>query len=480
MLSLIALGVSLILVLGLRAPAVAGLSPQFAVVPTLREWYPADGDFKFQDGSRIVIDSADAVTLNPTAEVLQKDLASLTGMRLGIVQRGDPMPGDVFVTLNTNDDEIGAEGYLLEIGASVTIRAHTRTGVFFGSRSLLQMLVAGHSSSLPRGQGRDFPQYAERGFMLDVSSQFVPIDVLKRYVRYLAWYKYNDFQLELNDNGGFRLNSPAFPGLAARDGSYTETEFKDLETYALVRGISITPEIDSPGHAAALTQYRPELANPKNSNFINLASPQTDTFMASLWSAFLPWFTGPRIAIGADEYDTADGDSFRAYVNFLDTLLHQHGKSVRMWGSLSRESGQIPVRTDITLQEWDTGWSDPMAMDQLGFPIINASSEFLYIVTPKTPWFADHIDTQNLYERWEPTIFSRTDGALNMPPGDPRLQGAMFEFWGEGASQDAFNRVRAAMPVVGEKLWNDASTRLSYQMFEAGVKDTGEVPGPPT
>jgi hexosaminidase len=390
------------------------------------------------------------------------------------------MPGDVFVSLNTNDDEIGTEGYVLEIGVDVTIRAHTAAGVFYGSRSLMQILVAGHSSLLPHGRGRDFPQYAERGFMLDVSSQFVPINLLKRYVRYLAWYKYNDFQLELSDNGGFRLNSPAFPGLAAKDGSYTESQFKDLETYALARGISVTPEIDSPGHAAALTRYRPELANPKNGNFLNLARPQTDSFMASLWSAFLPWFTGPRIAIGADEYDTADGDSYRRYVNFLDSLLRQHGKSVRMWGSLSREWGDIPVRTDITVQEWDTAWSDPMAMDQLGFPIINASSEFLYIVTPKTPWFADRIDTRNLYERWEPTIFSRTDRTLNMLPGDSRLQGAMFDFWGDGATQDAFNRVQAAMPVVGEKLWNDASAKVAYRLFNAAVKSTGEVPKQPT
>ena len=92
--------------------------------------------------------------------------------------------------------------------------------------------------------------------------------MLERYVRYLAWYKFNDFQLELNDNGGFRLNSPAFPGLAAKDGSYTEDQFRELESYALVRGITITPEIDSPGHAGALTGYRPDLASPKNAAFI--------------------------------------------------------------------------------------------------------------------------------------------------------------------------------------------------------------------
>jgi Glycosyl hydrolase family 20, domain 2 len=112
-LSLIALGVSLLLLLALHAPAGPTLSPQFAVVPTLREWHTSDGYFKFHDGSRIVIDSADAETLIPTAEALQEDLASLTGMRPGIVQGRDPTPGDVFVTLHTNDDEIGTEGYLL-------------------------------------------------------------------------------------------------------------------------------------------------------------------------------------------------------------------------------------------------------------------------------------------------------------------------------------------------------------------------------
>jgi hexosaminidase len=471
--TLIVLAVS-VTTLRLQAPASASLNPQYAVVPTLREWHGSDGYFRFHTGARIVVDSADAKTLNPTAEVFQEDLASLLGLRLGIAQGTYTLPGDMFMTLHANDDAIGAEGYLLEIGAGVTIRAKTEAGVFFGTRTLLQMLMAGRSSQLPFGRARDYPVYAERGFTLDVSSRFVSTSRLKEFIRDLAWYKFNDFQLELNDNGGFRLDSPVFPGLAAKDGSYSEAQFQDLEKYALVRGITITPEIDSPGHAAALTQYRPDLANPTHANFINLANPQSYSFMATLWSVFLPWFTGPRVAIGADEYDTADGDGYRGYVNFLDTLLQQRGKSVRMWGSLSRESGRVPVSTDITLQEWDPSWSNPMAKDQLEFPVINASSEFLYIVTPKSPWFADHIDTQNLYERWRPNIFSRSDQALNMPPHDPRLQGAMFAFWGDAASQDAFNRVLAAMPTVGEKLWNDASAEMTYQSFEAAAERVGE------
>jgi hypothetical protein len=468
LLTLIALPASL-LVLQLGVVNGAARTPQLPVVPTLREWHGSGGHFTLRPRSRIVVDPADATALDPTAQAIQDDLASLTGRRPALAKGSHPSPGDLFLSLHTNDAGIGSEGYLLDIGGGVTIRAHTPAGVFYGSRTLLQLFAAGHSLSVASGRARDFPQYSERGFMLDVSYQFVSISRLESYVRYLAWYKFNDFQLELNDNGGFRLDSPAFPGLAAKDGSYTREQFTELERYALARGITITPEIDSPGHAAALTSYRPDLANPRNAAFINLRSAKTYAFMADLWGAFLPWFTGPRVAVGADEYDTRDGEAYRAYVNFLDTFLRQHGKSVRMWGSLSHESGGAPVRTDITVEQWDTGWSDPQALDRLGFPIINASSDFLYIVVPKSPWFADHIDGRSLYERWNPTMFSRWNPELKLAPGDPRLQGAMFDFWGYAATQDAFDRVTAGMPVVGEKLWNDASGHVSYDTFQAGA-----------
>ena len=468
-LTAVALAASFVL-LQLDAPAGANFNPQFAVVPSLREWQSAGGYLSLSHGTRVVVDSADAGAVTPTAEAIQADLAAVTGARPAMATGLRPTPVDVFVSLHTSDEGLGTEGYTLEVGAGVAIRAHSPAGIFYGSRSLLQMLVAGQTLSLPRGRGRDYPRYSERGLVLDVSSRFVPISMLKKFVRHLAWYKFNDLQLELNDNGGFRLDSPAFPGLAAKDWSYSESDFRDLEAYALARGMTITPELDSPGHAAALTRYRPDLANPKNANFIDLANAQALSFMASLWIAFLPWFTSPSVAIGADEYDTADGDGYRSYVNLMDTLIRQHGKSVRMWGSLSRESGHVPVHTDITLQQWDTSWSDPTAMDQLGFATINTSSELLYIVTPKSPWFADHIDTRSLYDRWSPGVFSLGNTAFNLPAGDPRLQGAMFAFWGDASSQDAFDRVHSAMPVVGEKLWNDASAALTYQAFATAAE----------
>ena len=60
----------------------------------------------------------------------------------------------------------------------------------------------------------------------------------------------------------FRLNSPRFPGLAAKDGSYTRQDIRALQAVANDYSVTITPEIDAPAHALAFTQYRPDLASP--------------------------------------------------------------------------------------------------------------------------------------------------------------------------------------------------------------------------
>ena len=82
--------VATLIALRLQPPATAYFNPQFAVVSTLREWHGSDGYFRFHSGARIVVDSADARTLNQTAEAFQQDLAALMGIRTE--NRSGPVP----------------------------------------------------------------------------------------------------------------------------------------------------------------------------------------------------------------------------------------------------------------------------------------------------------------------------------------------------------------------------------------------------
>lgn len=75
--------------------------------------------------------------------------------------------------------------------------------------------------------------------MIDCGRKFIPMPYLQDLVKIMAYYKMNTLQVHLNDNGfkqyfehnwdktyaAFRLESDTYPGLTARDGSYSKKEF---------------------------------------------------------------------------------------------------------------------------------------------------------------------------------------------------------------------------------------------------------------
>jgi hexosaminidase len=465
------------------------------VIPSLREWQGSTGTFTLTTTSRIDIDPAYASSLQDTAHVFRSDLFSVNGHLLPIINTDTIQPGDFFLTLNADDASIGDEGYLFESGDAVTIRANTTQGVFYGTRTALQILLQDPARShIVKGVAHDYPQYKERGFLLDAGRKFFSLTELENYVKLLSWYKMNDFQLHLNDNeigGGvgpdwmhnyaaFRLNSARFKGLAARDGSYTWQDMRELQDVARQYAVTITPEIDTPAHALALTQYRPALANKQNKEFLDLSNPQTYTFMNEIWNEFLPWFDTRQVAIGADEYLQSDADRYRQYINTYDTYMKQKGRSVRIWGSLSVMKSSIQVHTDVTVDVWDNTWANPVEMVKQGFSIINSNDNLLYIV-PKAGYYHDYLDTRLLYEKWEPYIFDLANPRLNLQADDHHVLGAMFAEWNDKlgnvvSDADVYARVKPAAQTISEKLWS-TDQDLTYDQFEQLAAQIGAAPG---
>ncbi|WP_376793802.1 family 20 glycosylhydrolase [Thermogemmatispora sp.] len=465
------------------------------VIPSLREWHGGLGTFMLGPGARIVLDPASAPRLRATALVFQQDLQAVANLRLPVVIQETPGSGDLLLTLKNDDPGIGNEGYLLLIADSLTISAHTEAGVFYGTRTVLQMLVQDpFRSHLARGMARDYPRYAVRGFMLDVGRRYFGPGRLEDYVRLLSWFKMNEFQLHLNDNApgagersdwrrqyaAFRLESARFRGLAARDGAYSRADIASLEALAQTHAVTIIPEIDTPAHDLALTQYRPDLASPKGSKeFLDLADPATVPFVEDLWNEFLPWFSSSQVHIGADEYALNDADRYRAFVNRLAAFLSGKGKTVRMWGSLSLMKSRIPVARTIVLDIWNNRWANPVQMAREGFKIINMNDNLLYIV-PRAGYYHDYLDTRTLYTRWQPFIFDLAHPQLNLAPNDPHLLGAMFALWNDKLNvvSDAQidDRLEPAVRVLSQKLWSGV-TPLSYGQFEQLALQLSAVPG---
>ncbi len=501
----------------LATPAAVNAMPH--VIPSLREWHGGHGAFMLGAAARIVVAPTYATALSGAARAFHADLVAVTGHDLPVTAATAPRAGDFFLTLGGDDKGLGAEGYRLTVGDSVIIQANASNGALYGTRTVLQILAGDTTHAyLPRGTARDYPAYAVRGFMLDVGRKYFPLAFLEDYVRFMAWYKLNDFQLHFNDNAvdagtktdwmheyaAFRLNSPRFPGLAARDGSYTEADMRALQDLAREYAVTITPEIDAPAHDLAFTQYNPSLAisgtpgtsaKDVNKECLDLGNPATYTFLNSIWDTFLPWFDAHEIQIGADEYfthsttqpDPRDAKVYRLFVNQYVGYLSARGKGVRMWGSLDKMASGVVVDHRATMDIWDNGWANPVTTARAGYDVINASGHLLYIV-PNYPasqrFYPDALDTAYLYTHWEPPIFDASTTAYNLAVGDPHLLGGMFAEWNDMnditgytiTDADVHARVKPAMPVIGQKLWSGAPASLSYTAFMALAGQLGDGP----
>ena len=241
------------------------------VVPALQRWSADAGSLALADGFQVLW--ADS-SLEATARQLVSEIAELAGLT-GTAASAENMgagTGDLVLVLDpaldfgTDNSTAAAEGYVLTVGTGVVLASRTSTGVFWATRSLLQMLLS--SPELPRGTAVDWPNYPVRGFMLDVGRRFSQVGYLQDMVRYMGWFKLNTFLVHLNDNEiakdtkrswdvaeqAFRLESenPRFAGLAATDGSYSRAEWDSLEELAAAHHVNLVPEIDVPAHALML------------------------------------------------------------------------------------------------------------------------------------------------------------------------------------------------------------------------------------
>lgn len=106
----------------------------------------------------------------------------------------------MYLTLSAPDSTLGSEGYVLTVDRRVTLSAPEAQGVFWATRTLLQMLCR-QPDGLPKGEARDYPRFSHRGFMLDVGRKFFTMEYLRQCVKVLSFYKMNELQVHLNDNG---------------------------------------------------------------------------------------------------------------------------------------------------------------------------------------------------------------------------------------------------------------------------------------
>ena len=462
------------------------------VVPELTQWQGGEG--QMQPSGQIVVASP---ALRSMAQTFCHDYTLLTGRQMSIATGNKAKAGDIVLRLK-KDKALGSEGYRMAIATTCDITAATPKALYWGLQTVLQL--SEQQPSLPCGSTVDKPQYAIRGFMLDVGRKFVPMPYIKKLARIMAYYKMNTLQLHLNDNGfkqyfdddwmqtpsAFRLECDTYPGLAAKDGHYTKAEFRTLVKEAAAQFVDIIPEIDAPGHVLAFTQYKPSLASEKyGMDHFDIFNPEVYTFMDNLFKEYLsgkdPVFAGKYVHIGTDEYSNATQElkeKFRAYTDRYLALIESYGKSPMVWGALSHADGTTPVRQKgVTMGLWSNDMADPVEMKRQGWKMISMTDWQTYIV-PIADYYHDYLPLDNLYNTWTPRVFRN----VTLEENDPCIVGGMFALWndiyGNGITvADMHDRIFPVLQVIADKTWTAALTTLPFDLFEQKKGLLSEAPG---
>lgn len=470
-----------------------GLPPR--VIPSLREWLGYGGSAAMPAKGEIILDPAFAQELQEGMQLFASDLKEQSNYNYK-VKTGAPAKGKIYVTLNTEDKSLGKEGYRLMVGDTIKIEAVDKQGAFWATRTLLQM-VQQYGEQLPMGVARDYPKYEKRGFMLDVARKFFRLNFLQDYVKIMSYYKMNEFHVHLNDNAfvqffdndwdktyaAFRLESEAYPGLTAKDGSYSKKEFTNLQRQGMAYGVNIIPEIDVPAHSLAFSHYKPSLGSKKyGMDHLDLMNPEVYDFVDGLFKEYVagenPVFIGPDVHIGTDEYDKAVAEEFRKFTDHYLRLIQGYGKRARLWGALTHAKGNTPVTSEgVIMNAWYNGYADPRQMIEEGYELISTPDGLLYIV-PAAGYYYDYLNGKHLYDKWEPI----TIGREVFPYGHPQISGGMFAVWndhtGNGISEkDVHHRAFPAMQVLAEKMWDGNKENPDYEGFAKVAASMIEAPG---
>lgn len=473
----------------------AEINPKPFVIPELTQWTGNEG--KFIPSGRIAI-QGNKKELMRVAKAFAADYQAITGKELTVI-KGKGKPGDFVFALSKNES-LGMEGYQMNVGDKAVITATTIQGIYWGTRTLLQLSEQNTELSLPKGNAVDIPEYKMRGFMMDCGRKYIPMDYLRNLIKIMAYYKMNTLQIHLNDNGfrqyfendwmktpaAFRLESTTYPGLTAQDGSYTKQEFIDMQILAEQNYVEVIPEIDVPAHSLAFTQYKPEIGSKEyGMDHLDLFNPETYKFVDGLFKEYLegknPVFRGKRVHIGTDEYSNAKKDvveKFREFTDHYIRYVESFGKQAMCWGALTHANGETPVKSEnVIMNCWYNGYADPAEMKKQGYQLLSIPDGLVYIV-PAAGYYYDYLNCEYLYNTWTPAQI----GNQKFKENDPAVIGGMFAVWndhaGNGISvKDIHHRLYPAMQTMAVKCWTGQHTSLPYKDFNNLRLLLSEAPG---
>jgi hexosaminidase len=326
------------------------------------------------------------------------------------------------------------EGYSIDIQKDkIVISAGNDKGFQYALTSLAQ-LVRHKGFPLPQVKISDNPKFDYRGLHLDVGRHFFSVQDIKKYLDYMAYYKYNNFHWHLTEDQGWRIEIKKYPRLqevaAYRKetlignnndrpqkfdgkrygGFYTQEQVKEIVAYAKDRNINVIPEIEMPGHSLAALAAYPELGcenkkyevATKWGVFEDVYCPNEKTFkfLEDVIDEVIALFPSPYIHIGGDECPKAawkksdfcqqlikkeklkDEHELQSYfIQRMEKYINSKGRKIIGWDEIL-EGGLAPNATVMSWRGIEGG-------------LEAARQNHTVIMTPGSHCYFDHYQSES-------------------------------------------------------------------------------------
>lgn len=487
--------------------AAVGERPQ--TIPALQDWDGGTGTWRLRHQPLITTRCGDSA-LRGEARLLARDLAAVSRRAVEVADCGvRPRRGDVALA-RARRARLPKEGYRLRIGRALEVAAPQTAGVFYGGRTILQLIRGGEP--IPRGRARDWPLYPERGLMVDVGRQYFTPRWIRAHIRELAWLKLNYLHLHLSDDLGFRIESRTHPEIVSAD-HLTKKAVRRILAVAERYHVTVVPEIDMPGHMGAALAQHPELQlrdalGNRQPTVLDVSDPAARRFARDLIEEYLDLFGGAYWHVGADEVFRSLGpllyprleayaesrygaradadDAIHDFVNWVNRIVRRHGKTTRMWHDGVDADSVVTRATDIVVEWWFDGPTlSPRQLVDRGYRVMNAGWYPTYYVNGMGGTSTiDRPDVARAYEEWEVNRFlgKLGDDVVDLlAPGDPATLGAKLQVWNDNpglvTQAETANAIADGLRMLAQKTWASPQLTPTYGEFRTVIEGLGHAPG---
>ena len=388
--------------------------------------------------------------LLPIAELFVERIKKSTGLDVPIVKRSKKP-----IILRIDKRMKHPEGYTLSICTdAVEVFGGSEAGVYYGLQTLMQLLppeieadtvVKGVEWSLPIAVIEDYPRFKYRGMHVDPCRHFMPLEHIRKQVDWMSKFKLNTLHLHLTDDQLWTFEVKKYPlltevgtqrtnvdGSVYKGGYFKQEELKELVEYAKVRGVTIIPEIEMPGHAMAALAAYPEFGctgGPYKvrttwgveEHLLCAGNDSVFQFIEDILTELTAIFPSEYIHIGGDECPTniwheCPKCQARMQAEGLTTEVELHGYFIRRVEKILHKLGRKMIGWDEIL---DGGASESATVmswrgNKGGIKAANQGNQA--IMTPWDICYFDHYQGSKLFEPMAQSGFLPLEKVYNWEP----------------------------------------------------------------